>query len=134
MSVHSTATFNPTATTRRRASATASVRDPPPTLAEREKDLSRPERTCVPTTIFAPFARSVAAFSSENCQTPGSANPTTWVTTTSDKPEPFIAFSNSSADAPVVLATTIDRIPSSFARSTANRAASPVLAGPGLSK
>jgi len=97
MSVHSTATFNPTDTTLRSASATASVLEPPPTFADRENARSRPERACVPVTIVTPELSSLLAASLENSHSPGLEKPTTWVTTTRLTPVPWKTRWKSSA-------------------------------------
>jgi len=134
MRTHSTATFRPTATMRRNASATASVRELPPSFGEREIARSSPESACVPVTIVAPSARRVPATSSANSHSPGLEKPTTWVTTIKRRSVPLIASRKASAVRPLVLATTIFRRPSSRALSTANRAASGVFCAPGASK
>ena len=134
ISTHSTATFSPTAITRRKASATASEREPPPTFAEAEKARSSPERTWVPVTTVAPASRSVRAVSGSNSHSPGVLNPTTCVTTTRRRPVSIMASRNWRAVRPLVDATTTVSRPSACARSTANRAASAVFPGPGCSK
>ena len=131
---HSTATFRPIATTLLSASATASVRDPPPTFPERENALSSPESAWVPVTMATPSFLSFSAVSTENSHSPGLANPTTWVTTIRETPDPFSTSWNVTAVFPDVLATTTRESPSSRARSSANRAQSPVFSGPGASK
>jgi hypothetical protein len=89
ISTHSTATFRPTATTFRNASATASVREPPPTFGDRERARSSPDRAWVPVTIMAPSFRRISAVEAENSHTPGFENPTTWVTTMRERPVSF---------------------------------------------
>ena len=131
---HSTATFRPTATILRSASAMASVREPPPIRGEREIALSSPESAWVPVMIVTPCFRRAAAVSLENSHSPGFVNPITCVTTTSLMPDPLSTSEKTCAVFPEELATTTVFTPSSSALSREKRAASAVFSAPGVSQ